>query len=113
MPTGTVLKPLPAQFSVVPLQVQLVVSSTCKSTASVRKKKIRYSYASHPGLHLTCIQSCQHRILTLERRDKLPRQRLLFDSIEKNETEYPSHSSGRYMCSKHSSCRYNQPIVDK
>ena len=79
-------------------QLQLVVSSTYRSTTSGRKK-MGSSHAAPPSSHLTCIQSCLDMDLTLERRDRLHRQRLRAVLVGSSVALRLSHSSWRYMCS--------------
>ena len=55
------------------------------------------------------IQTCQYRVLSLERRGRLHRQRLLFDLIESSVALHLPRSSRHCRSSKHSSCRYSQP----
>ena len=59
------------------------------------------------------IQTCQYRILTLERRGRLHRQKLLFDLAGSSVALLLLHSSRHYSCSKHSNCRCNQPIINR
>ena len=57
------------------------------------------------------IQNYQYKVLTLERRDKLHRQRLPAGLADNSVARYLLHSW--YNISKHSTCRCNQPIIDR